>query len=103
MITRAPARPGEVFYQKRRHVRRKEYVHGLVVLTPLKDYDFAYLLAALDAYETVSIRRGNRQGVFWSQHLRKKLRPYFAMLVRETKRENHRLREAPLVIPLSGD
>ena len=87
-------RPGQVIDSKKeRRKRAKEYVHGLEVLTPLKDYDFAYLLAALKAYRQKCTKNGNRAGVWWADHLTRKLRRYFAALIRETKRENHRLKE----------
>jgi len=73
----------------RKRKRSKELVHGLSRTVELKDWDFAMIQAALKYYAK---NHPSRRG--YIKTLMAKLRTPFVDLVKETKRQHHRIRSS---------
>ena len=75
---------------------RREKVHGLYVLVPLRDYHLAYILSALKLLEEKHRSRDLKASVKFIQKLRDHIRIYFAELIRQTKIMRRHLDHIPL-------
>jgi hypothetical protein len=77
-------------------MRRREKVHGLYILVPLRDYHLAYILSGLRLLEEEHKARGLKGSVRFIQGLQDHIRKYFAELIRQTKIMRRYLDHIPL-------
>jgi len=80
--------------------KRKEIVHGLYVLVPLRDYHLAYIQRALKLLEEDHRRRGLKHTQTYIRNLREHIKKYFSALLRKTKKMNTHLKHQRLA-PMS--
>ena len=64
---------------------RREKVHGLYALVPLRDYHFAYILRGLELLKEDHMKRG-LASVKFIENLQNHLRKHFSELIKTTKR-----------------
>lgn len=80
--------------------KRRELVHGLYVLVPLRDYHLAYIQKALELLEEDHKKRGIKHTPTYIRNLREHIRRYFSELLKKTKRMNTHLKHRSLA-PIS--
>ena len=76
---------------------RREKVHGLYVLVPLRDYHLAYILAGLKLLREKHKASGNKAQVTYINRLYNHLKTYFSELIKATKVYRRYLDHNPLV------
>ncbi len=64
---------------------RREKVHGLYVLVPLRDYHLSYILGGLKLLKEKHVKNGNKAAVSYIEKLEDHLRRYFSELIKKTK------------------